>query len=43
MGGSADEYTRAEAGRLLQWWLDAGVDTAISEQPRQWLKAPAHR
>jgi uracil-DNA glycosylase len=43
MGGSADEYTRAEAGRLLQWWLDAGVDTAISEQPRQWLKAPASR
>jgi len=43
MGGSADQLTRDEAERLLRWWLDAGVDTAISEEPRQWLKAPASR
>ncbi|MEO6061092.1 MAG: uracil-DNA glycosylase family protein [Thermoflexales bacterium] len=39
MGQGADQLTQKEAGKLLQWWLDAGVDTAISEEPRQWLKA----
>ena len=43
MGGSADELTREEAQRLLRWWLDAGVDTAISEAPRDWLKSGAAR
>ena len=43
MGGMAEELTRQEATRLLQWWLDAGVDTAISEEPRKWLKAAAPR
>ncbi|MCA1652914.1 MAG: uracil-DNA glycosylase family protein [Sphingomicrobium sp.] len=45
MGGSIDQLTRHDAARLLSWWLDAGVDTAISEEPRQWLKAasPAPR
>lgn len=41
MGETADDLTRDEAERLLRWWLDAGVDTAISEEPRQWLKARA--
>ena len=44
MGGEIDELSRGEAASLLSWWLDAGVDTAISEQPRDWLKpnsAPA--
>lgn len=40
MGGSIDELTRDDAARLLGWWLEAGVDTLISEEPRQWLKAP---
>jgi uracil-DNA glycosylase family 4 len=43
MSASADELTREEAAKLLRWWLDAGVDTAIAEEPRQWLKAAASR
>jgi uracil-DNA glycosylase family 4 len=43
MSASADELTREEAARLLQWWLDAGVDTAVAEEPRRWLKAAASR
>lgn len=41
MGGEIDELSRAEAASLLGWWLDAGVDTPISEQPRDWLKPNA--
>ena len=44
MGGETDELTRDEAARLLRWWLDAGVDAAVAEQPRHWLKpAPVNR
>jgi len=32
---------RAEAASLIGWWLDAGVDVAIAEEPRDWLKPPA--
>jgi DNA polymerase len=38
MGGDSNAYSVAEASRLLAWWLDAGVDTAIQEQARNWLK-----
>ena len=32
----------AEAESLLGWWRDAGVDCAVQEEPRDWLKpAPA--
>jgi DNA polymerase len=31
----------AEARSALAWWLDAGVDIAVQEQPRDWLKAAA--
>jgi DNA polymerase len=41
MGGEIDNLSRAEAASLLGWWLDAGVDAAISEQPRDWLKPSA--
>jgi DNA polymerase len=27
----------------LAWWLDAGVDVAVQEEPRDWLKPPAQR
>ena len=43
MSASADELTREEAAGLLQWWLDAGVDTGIAEEPRRWLKVPVQR
>jgi DNA polymerase len=41
MGGEIDDLSRAEAASLLGWWLDAGVDTPTSEQPRDWLKPSA--
>jgi DNA polymerase len=31
----------AEAASLLEWWLDAGVDIAVGEEPRNWLKPAA--
>ena len=36
---STDDLTHGEAAKLLRWWLDAGVDVAIAEEPRNWLKA----
>lgn len=41
MRGEIDNLSRAEAASLLGWWLEAGVDSAISEQPRDWLKPSA--
>jgi DNA polymerase len=31
----------AEARSALSWWLQAGVDVALQEEPRDWLKPPA--
>jgi DNA polymerase len=39
MGGDHDRLTAAEAASVLGWWLEAGVDVAIQEQPRAWLGA----
>lgn len=36
MGGDQDQ---AAAKAALQWWIEAGVDVAVSETPRDWLKA----
>lgn len=30
------DLTRAEAMSLLAWWVEAGVDVAIQDQPRNW-------
>ena len=38
MGGDNDRIGIAEAASTLAWWLEAGVDTAIAETPRNWLK-----
>ena len=38
MGGDDDRIGTAEAASTLAWWLQAGVDTAIAETPRNWLK-----
>jgi DNA polymerase len=35
------EYSRAELASLLEWWVDAGVDVAVQEAPRDWLKPAA--
>ena len=37
MGGEADQIGVAEARSALAWWLDAGVDVAIQDEPRDWL------
>lgn len=39
MAGDVDELTRDEAAQILRWWLEAGVDCAVAEQPRHWLSA----
>jgi DNA polymerase len=38
-----DSIGIAEARSALAWWLEAGVDTLVSEEPRDWLKPPARR
>ena len=43
MGGTEDTIERdrrATAMQALGWWLDAGVDVAVGEKPRDWLRAP---
>lgn len=43
MGGEFAAFNRAEAASLIGWWLDAGVDMAIAETPRNWLKPSVPR
>jgi DNA polymerase len=43
VGGELDSIGIAEARSALAWWLDAGVDIALQEEPRNWLKPPAPR
>lgn len=38
MGGDAGNMTLAEARSALAWWLAAGVDIAVQEEPRDWLR-----
>src|ERR1044071_5350038 len=43
MGGEHDRLTAAEAASVIGWWIEAGVDVAIQEEPRAWLgEAAAH-
>lgn len=41
MGGEADTIGIAEARSALAWWIEAGVDIAVQEESRDWLKPPA--
>jgi uracil-DNA glycosylase len=41
VGGEADQIGIAEARSALAWWLDAGVDALIQDEPRDWLAPPA--
>jgi uracil-DNA glycosylase family 4 len=34
------ELTSAELADVLEWWVEAGVDVAIAEAPRNWLQPP---
>jgi DNA polymerase len=38
VGGEVESIGFAEARSALAWWLEAGVDIAVQEQPRDWLK-----
>ncbi len=38
MGGDSNHFSTAEAASALGWWLEAGVDAAVQEAPRDWLK-----
>jgi DNA polymerase len=42
VGGDLESIGTAEARAALSWWLESGVDAAIQEEPRDWLRpAPA--
>ena len=41
MGGEAETIGIAEARSALAWWLEAGVDAVLQEEPRDWLKPPS--
>ena len=38
MGGEDNRLGTADAASALAWWLEAGVDIAVAEAPRNWLK-----
>ena len=40
-GGETEMIGIAEASSALAWWLEAGVDAGIQEEPRDWLKGPS--
>jgi len=45
MGGEAPvtaiELDSAQAASTLAWWLEMGVDVAVQDEPRDWLKPPS--
>ena len=41
MGGDVHSVGIAEVRSALAWWLEAGVDAAVQEDARDWLKPPA--
>ena len=43
VGGDVDIIGIAEARSALAWWLESGVDVAVQEEPRDWLKPPVPR
>jgi uracil-DNA glycosylase family 4 len=43
VGGEENSIGIAEARSALAWWLEAGVDAAVQEEPRDWLKPVAAR
>ena len=38
MERGSDTFSPAAAMSALQWWTEAGVDTIVSEEPRDWLR-----
>ncbi len=43
MGGESGDIGLMEARSALAWWLEAGVDVAVQEEPRDWLKPAPER
>ena len=43
MGGDVTDLDLAQARSALSWWLQAGVDVALQEEPRDWLRPAAPR
>ena len=43
MGGMGAAAQTREAASALRWWLEAGVDIAIQEEPRNWLERQSTR
>jgi DNA polymerase len=43
VGGVNESVGFAEARSALAWWLEAGVDVALQEDPRDWLKPASPR
>ena len=43
MGGETAAIDRLAAESLIQWWQEAGVDVAVGETPRDWLKRASPR
>jgi uracil-DNA glycosylase len=43
MGREYGHDWRNEAASALEWWRDAGVDTLVEDEPRDWLARPAPR
>jgi len=43
VGGDYESIGTAEARSALAWWLESGVDIAVQEEARDWLKPPAPR
>lgn len=41
MGGEHDRLTAAEAASVIGWWIEAGVDVAVQDEPRAWFGAAA--
>ncbi len=39
MAGDPTDIDRDAAAAALAWWIEAGVDVAVSESPRDWLKS----
>jgi uracil-DNA glycosylase family 4 len=39
MDRGGEDISSAEAASLLGWWAEAGVDTIVDEEPRDWLRA----
>src|SRR5688572_12606774 len=41
MERGSDPLSPADAASVLSWWNEAGVDTIVGEEPRDWLRPAA--